>query len=129
MANHRVPVKWFLSLAVNERVPDHSTLIKFKARLLERGKLGAAEDLLAQIVALARQHGIRFGSLQVMDSVHGEADVNPEKDRQRGERAGRPARDEEARWRSRAAGASGAPMRRSRNTTRSTSWATRPTAA
>lgn len=98
VANYHLPVKWFLGLAVNERAPDHSTLTKFKNRLLERGKLEAAEDLLAQIVVLARQHGIRFGSLQVMDSVHTEADVNPDKDKQRQQRQGKPPRDGDARW-------------------------------
>jgi len=98
VANYHLPVKWFLGLAVNERPPDHSTLTRFKERLLERGKLEAAEDLLAQIVSLARQHGIRFGSIQVMDSVHTEADVNPEKDKQRQQRQGKPPRDGDARW-------------------------------
>lgn len=106
VANYHLPVKWFLGLAVNERAPDHSTLTKFKNRLLERGKLEAAEDLLAQIVGLAQQHGIRFGSLQVtspcarprMDSVHSEANVNPDKDKQRQQRQSKPPRDGEARW-------------------------------
>ncbi len=98
VANYHLPVKWFLGLAVNERAPDHSTLTKFKARLLDRAKLEAAEDLLAQIVALARQHGIRLGGLRVIDSVHTEADLNPEEDRRRQQRQGQPPRDADARW-------------------------------
>jgi len=136
VANDTLSVKCFLGLAVDEPSPDHSTLTKFKERLLERGKLEAAEDLLAQIVSLARQHGIRFGSIQVMDSVHTEADVNPEKDRQRRQRQGKPPRDGDARW-----GVKGSRRgqdEQGRKITRkeyflgykrSTSWDIRPTAA
>ena len=98
VANYQLPVKWFLGLAVDEAAPDHSTLTKFKNRLIERGKLEAAEDLLSQIVALAQENGIRFGSVQVMDSVHSLADANPEKEKRRGDGDDRPPRDGEARW-------------------------------
>jgi len=97
-ANDTLSIKWFLGLAVDEAAPDHSTLTKFKARLLERGKLEAAEDLLGQIVILAREHGIRLGTIQVMDSVHTMADVNPEKDKARRDKGDQPRRDGDARW-------------------------------
>lgn len=98
VANYHLPVKWFLGLAVNEAPPDHSTLTKFKARLLERGKLQAMEDVLSQIVTLAQEQGIRFGHIQVMDSVHSLADVNPDKERKRGDQDDHPPRDGDAQW-------------------------------
>ena len=98
VANYHLPVKWFLRLAVDEAAPDHSTLTKFKARLLERGKLEAAEDLLSQVVTLAQERGIRFGHIQVMDSVHTIADVNPEKEKARRDQDDQPLRDADARW-------------------------------
>jgi len=42
----------------------------------DRGKLEAAEELLAEIIALAQEKEVHFGSIQVMDSVHSVADVN-----------------------------------------------------
>lgn len=86
-----------LGLAVDEVAPDHSTLTKFKARLLERDKLEAVKDLLCQIVTLAHEPGIRFGHIQVMDSVRTVADVNPEKEKARRDSGDQPPRDPDAR--------------------------------
>jgi IS5 family transposase len=98
VANDSLSIKWFLGLAVDEPAPDHSTLTKFKSRLIERGKLEAAQGLLAEIIALAQEQGIAFGSIQVMDSVHTAANVNTQKDRHRKDRDGQPPRDGDARW-------------------------------
>lgn len=96
-ANLNLAVKYFLGLGVNERPPDHTTLTAFKNRILENGKLKAYEKLFKQIIAIALEKGIKFGSLQVIDSVHTIADVNMEKDEKR-QRDGRPPRDGGARW-------------------------------
>jgi len=98
VANDSLSIKWFLGLAVDEPAPDHSTLTKFKGRLIERGKLEAAEGLLGEIITLAQEQDITFGSVQVMDSVHTAADVNTEKEK--GGRGGskKPPRDGDARW-------------------------------
>jgi hypothetical protein len=50
------------------------------------------DDILRQ----ARAQGLEMGPIQVLDSVHTQADVNNEKDRERQERGGKP-RDPEAR--------------------------------
>lgn len=34
VANDSLSIKWFLGLAVDEAAPDHSTLTKFKSRLI-----------------------------------------------------------------------------------------------
>jgi IS5 family transposase len=99
LARFNLPVKYFLGLAADELPPDHSTLTAFKARIIENGRLTAFDNLLAEVVSIAREKGIRFGSIHVyvlMDSVHTVADVNPEKDR-RNRRDGRPRRDPNAR--------------------------------
>jgi len=97
-ANDSLSIKWFLGLAVDEPAPDHSTLTKFKNRLIERGKLDAAEELLAEIIALAQEKEVHFGSIQVMDSVHTAANVNTQKEKVRKERDDKPPRDGDARW-------------------------------
>jgi len=97
LCNLYLPAKYFLGLGVDERPPDHTTLTAFKTRVLENGKLTAFESLLGDIVQLAREKGIVFGSLQIMDSTHSEADVNVAKDDARRSR-GEPPRDGSAKW-------------------------------
>ena len=96
LADENVAVKWFLGLAFDVAPPDHSTLTAFKRRIEgERGwetLRGIFDDLLRQ----ARVQGLEMGSVQVMDSVHTQADVNNAKDRERQER-GKATRDPEAR--------------------------------
>jgi IS5 family transposase len=98
VANDSLSIKWFLGLAVDEPAPDHSTLTKFKNRLIERGKLEAVEGLLAEIIAVAQEKEVRFGSIQVMDSVHTVADVNTEKEKVDRDKEDKPPRDGDARW-------------------------------
>jgi len=97
MVNDSVSMKFFLGLAVDENGPDHSTLTAFKARLIANGREENLEQLLADIVEIAQEKGIQFGRIQVMDSVHTLANVNPAKDDKRREN-GKPPRDRDAKW-------------------------------
>jgi IS5 family transposase len=98
VANYNLAVKCFLGLAADELAPDHSTLTAFKGRIVENGRLMAFEKLLTEIVAIGREQGIRFGSIQVLDSVHSIADVNVEKDGARQHKGDKPPRDPSAKW-------------------------------
>jgi IS5 family transposase len=69
----------------------------FKSRLLENKKTTAFETLLQEIIAIAKEQAIVFGSLQVLDSVHVIADVNVPKDDQRKDR-GQAPHDPDAAW-------------------------------
>jgi len=71
-----LPAKYFLQLAVNDPVPDHSTLAVFKNRILENGKAKAYAKLLHSMVQIAQEQGVKFGSLQLIDSTHSQANVN-----------------------------------------------------
>jgi IS5 family transposase len=95
--NDNLSAKYFVGLAVDQKAPDHSTLSVFHERLLQRGKLAIFEELLAEIVRLAVEGGIQFGSIQIVDSVHTIADVNTDKD-QRRQRKGKGRRDPDAQW-------------------------------
>lgn len=97
MATFNLAVKYFLGLAADELPPDHSTLTAFKRRLLDNGKLDAFQELLGEIVELAGEQGIEFGTLQVVDSVHTVADVNVAKDDAR-RKERNPPRDPGAQW-------------------------------
>ena len=97
LADDTLSVKCFLGLAVDEKAPDHSTLTVFKQRLLQGGGVGAYEGLFQGIVGLAREKGVEFGRLQVVDSTHSVADVDVgEEDRCR--KGGGGPRDRDARW-------------------------------
>lgn len=97
LANDSLSVGLFLGIGANERVPDHSTLTLFKNRLIENGGMKVYEELFNEIIKVAQEKGVKFGKLQIVDSVHLLADVNVEKDKQR-QREGKPPRDKAATW-------------------------------
>lgn len=96
VANLNILIKWFLGLAVDEPAPDHSTLTAFKRRFLTGRKWQALQTVFDEMIREAQAHGVQFGELQVLDSVHTQANVNNTKDRDRQD-AGRPSRDPDAR--------------------------------
>lgn len=95
--NENLPAKFFVGLAVDQKAPDHSTLTVFRERLIERGKLKVFEEILEEIVQIARDSGVQFGSIQIIDSVHSVANVNTAKDKKREEK-GKGPHDPDARW-------------------------------
>jgi IS5 family transposase len=97
LANDSLSIGLFLGLGADQRAPDHSTLTLFKNRLVENAGLVAYEELFDEIIRMARVRGVKFGKLQVVDSVHLVADVNLGKDKQR-QREGKSPRDKGATW-------------------------------
>jgi len=95
--NENLPAKYFVGLAVDQQAPDHSTLTVFRERLLQNGKQDVFEKLLEDIVRIAMEGGIQFGSIQVVDSVHTIANVNTHKDEGR-QKKGKGPHDPDARW-------------------------------
>ena len=79
--NDSMSAKYFLGLGVDQFAPDHSTLTKFKERIILRKRVMKLEQLLADIVQAALDKGIRFGSIQVVDSTQSECLPN-QKERQ-----------------------------------------------
>ena len=59
--NDSLAMKWFLGLAVDEAAPDHSTLSKFRQRLIQNGRAEAFDEMLTAIVRQAQQGGVEFG--------------------------------------------------------------------
>lgn len=95
LVNFHLVVKWFIGLAVDELSPDHSSLTVFKDRYLKPGKKKYLVACFDKIIQEAVAQGVELGDLQVLDSVHSQADVNAEKDEKRQE-AGKSPRDPEA---------------------------------
>ncbi len=98
MASDSLSIKWFLGLGADEAPPDHSTLTAFKRRLVDNGQVGTFEAMLADIVRWAREKGVPFGSIQVMDSVHTAANLNVNKDHRRRKHPGKGPRHPGAGW-------------------------------
>jgi len=95
--NENLPAKYFVGLAVDQKAPDHSTLTVFRDRLIQKGKLKVFEDMLDEIVQMAMQAGVQFGSIQIVDSVHSIANVNTAKDKKR-QGKGKGPHDPDAQW-------------------------------
>ncbi len=88
-------MKYFLGLAADQRAPDHSTLTVFKNRIIAQGNWEPLVVIFDGIIQQVMAHGLKLGPTQIGDSVHPEADVNNEKDRERQEK-GQPPRDPDA---------------------------------
>ncbi len=97
LANDSLSVGLFLGIGANEKVPDHSTLTLFKNRLMQNAGIKVYEELFNGIIRVAQDKGVKFGKLQIVDSVHLVADVNISKDRQR-QKGGKPPHDKDAHW-------------------------------
>ena len=97
LANDSLSIGFFLGLGADEKAPDHSTLTLFKNRLVNNAGLKTYEELFDEMIKIAQEKGVKFGKLQVVDSVHLVADVNVGKDKQRQSR-GKTPRDGDARW-------------------------------
>jgi len=70
--NYNMLFKMFLGLEADERVPDHSTLSRFRDRIGVEG----FTSIFNRIVELARQKGIVSDKLRIVDSTHMQANVD-----------------------------------------------------
>jgi transposase, IS5 family len=93
--NLNLAIKEFVGLAVDELAPDHSTLSEFNTRLREANGWQQLQAVGDSVLRQAQTAGIRLGKIQVVDSVHTVADVDPDADRER-QQQGRPPRDKQA---------------------------------
>jgi transposase len=94
--NESIPAHYFLDLAITDRAPDHSSISVFNGRLIKAGAVDILLEAFDSVLQQARDQGLRFGTMQLLDSVHTEADVNAQKDKAR-EKKGKSPRDPDAR--------------------------------
>lgn len=84
--NDSISMKAFLHISLDEGAPDHSTLTKFKNRILifdERNATNLLKDFFDEIILLAQKKGVDLGFTQSIDSTHTIANVNNSKERER----------------------------------------------
>ncbi len=80
-ADTNLLAKWFMGLAVDDPAPDHSPLRVFRRRLEQERGQNALQGLFDEVILTAKRAGLVFGELQVLDSVHTQADVDLAKER------------------------------------------------
>jgi len=90
-----ISVRLFVGLGIYDAVPDHSTLTLLKRRLQKHGGISDFKVVFDGVSKQALAKGVRFGSIQIVDSVHTVANVNNDKDRERHEQ-GKPSADPDA---------------------------------
>jgi IS5 family transposase len=90
-----IVVRSFLGVSLMDPIPDHSTLSLFRKRLEEHSGSDAFSAVFDQIIGQARDLGVVLGSIQLVDSVHTEANVDRTRNRERREQ-GLPSTDPEA---------------------------------
>jgi IS5 family transposase len=95
--NDSLAARYFLGLGATDNAPDNTSLSVFRRRILEKKGPQAFEERFQTVVRLAKEKGIAFGRVQVVDATHSRADVDVHKDEQRRQGGGKP-RDEEAAW-------------------------------
>lgn len=84
--NDSISMKAFLHISLDEAAPDHSTLTKFKNRILafdERNDSNLLKEFFDEIIMLAQGKGVDLGFTQSIDSTHTIANVNNAKERER----------------------------------------------
>src|SRR3989339_263916 len=104
--NDSISMKVFLGIAFDEAAPDHSTLTKFKNRILDfdkRNESNLLKEFFDEIIILAQEKGVDLGFTQSIDSTHTIANVNNSKERERTKRIskggkGQKPRDPDAKY-------------------------------
>lgn len=95
--NENIPAKAFLGLEITDAAPDFTTLSFFRNEVLTRMGPEWITHTFRRVVAEARDTGVPFGTIHVLDATHTVADVNTHEDRERQEHDGTP-RDPDASW-------------------------------
>jgi len=104
--NDSISMKIFLGLALDEKAPDHSSLTKFKNRILKFNDIFSRDifkEVFDDIIESAIKKGINLGFTQSIDSTHTIANVNNKKEQKRTKKLsdggeGKKPRDKDAKW-------------------------------
>lgn len=67
--NDSIGMKHFLGLALEEPAPDHSSLTVFRDRIIKKGNENVLQEIFNDIMRIAKENGVVFGSIQVIDST------------------------------------------------------------
>ena len=70
---------------------DHSTLTKVQEAVDRERQVGNFEEMLTEIMRIALESDVQFGSIQIVDSFHSIVNVNTSKDENRKIKAEGPA--------------------------------------
>lgn len=77
MCNENIAFKYFIEISLDERAPDHSTISKFRTRLIKYYRdEGIFEKLFEEVLMQIMNAGIKPGNIQIVDSKHMNARVS-----------------------------------------------------
>jgi IS5 family transposase len=85
----------YLGVSLMDPIPDHSTLSLFRKRLQDHNGSDSYSAIFDEIIRQSMDLGVTLGSIQVVDSVHTEANVDRARNRERREN-GEPSTDPDA---------------------------------
>lgn len=98
------PARYFLGLGLLDPVPDETTICRFRGRIITKKMGKALSDLFDRVLVHTQKLGIKMGHVQILDSVHTESKINPNKEKAKNkklEEKGKkpePPRDPDATW-------------------------------
>jgi len=77
MCDESIPFKYFIEIGIDEKAPDHTSISKFRTRIIKHFKNADIfeeifEEILAQILSL----DVEVGEVQIVDSKHMNARVS-----------------------------------------------------
>ena len=81
--NFDIVLKYFCELSPEEKSPDHSTLSRFKDRILEtnrKTKRNILKDMFLEILNIWSEQWLQPSKLRIIDAWHIEANVNTDKE-------------------------------------------------
>lgn len=81
--NFDIVLKYFCELSPEEKSSDHSTLSRFKDRILEtnkKTKRNILKDMFLEVVKLWEEQWLKPNKLRIIDAWHIETNVNTDKE-------------------------------------------------
>src|SRR3989338_8531463 len=75
-ATNNLLVKYFVGLPIDEKAPDHSSLCRFRAAVLEQKGVAFFDGMFRNLTTQAKRRGIAFSTIQALDATHTVADVS-----------------------------------------------------
>lgn len=98
LATYDIRVKHFLSLPINAKAPDHSSLCRFREEVIVKLGQNFLDDVFERILTTAKGHGICFGRVYAIDGAHVASSINGKADSHEVNTYGTTSKDPDASW-------------------------------
>lgn len=85
--------RYFIGLGLHQSIPDDTTICRFRARIVNMREENLLNKLFDEVLNHAQKKGVQMGKVQIIDSVHTNSKINPDK-----EKKDEPPKDPDASW-------------------------------